>query len=192
MSSVPPSGRFGRRVVATGIDAVLGFALAMFLATTPVGVFFARRAFVMFRIDQPGSVWKGPIPMVLGIFGEIVYTVPFAILIVAATETLIHRSPGKWILGLRIASADGNAGAGLEQRSLRVAGKMVGPGGFVLGLLTGSWLVALCSVVAGCVVITSVLVHRPLHDRVSRTRIVMARRPPRPGPVLPQQGKKNF
>ncbi len=164
----------GRRLAATAIDGCLGVALAILLATTPVGVFFAERAFVMFRIDSPDSVWKGTIPLVLGIFGEIAYTVPFAIFVVVATEALASRSPGKWMLGIRIAAEDGTARAAPMRRSLRVAVKMVGVWGFVLGLLTGSWIVAVCCAAAGFVVIASAPFTRPLHDRASRTRVIKA------------------
>ena len=169
-----------RRLAATAIDGLLGFALAILLSLTKVGAFFAERAVVMLQIDDPTSAWKGPIPLVLGAFGEVSYTVPFAILVVVATEAVLDRSPGKWLVGLRIAVDDaGGGGGGGEGRARweRVAIKTIGLWGVVLGLVLGSWQLALaCVIVGGALTLGAACAGfapwRPPHERVSRTHLV--------------------
>lgn len=128
----------------------------------------------MLQIDNPASVWKGTIPLALGAFGELSYSLPFALLLVVGAEALAGRSPGKWMLGIRIASPDGDSCIMPRALALRATVKTVAFWGCVVGLIAGSWLVALCGVIAGCVVMASVLMYRPLHERVSHTRIVLS------------------
>ena len=163
-----------RRLAATAIDGLLGFTLAIILSLTKVGAFFAERAVVMLQIDDPTSAWKGTIPLVLGAFGEISYTLPFAIMVVVTTEAVLDRSPGKWLVGLRIAVDDGG---GARRRWERVAVKTIGLWGVVLGLVLGSWQLALASVIIGSALTLGAACAgfapwRPPHERVSRTHLV--------------------
>ena len=121
-------------------------------------------------------MWKGTIPLVLGIFGEIVYTVPFAILVVVASEAWTARSPGKWMLGIRVVDESGVAASGATRGALRLAIRTVGSWGVTLGLVTGSWLLALVTATAGCVEMASALSGRPFHERWSHTTLVRGRR----------------
>jgi hypothetical protein len=167
--SGPAPRLLARRAAAAALDAALGFALAMALSVTPVGRYFALRAFDMFRIDSPTTVWKGPIPLILGAFGETVYTFPAALLALLSVEGVTGRSLGKRAFGLRVVAGGGQ---GAAQLRVRFALKTVGCWGFVAGLVSGSWLVALATTAAACVVLPSALAGPGLHDRIGRTTVV--------------------
>ena len=96
---------FWFRVLSGTIDALVGLLLAMLLSGT-TGRWFAGRSFVMLSIGSPDTFWRGPIPMVIGIFGVLVYGLPFALLLVLLPEALFGAGPGKWALGLAVASGD--------------------------------------------------------------------------------------
>ncbi len=81
---------------------MLGFLLCYILHWY-LGYYFASRAVVTFQIGVPGSLWKGPIPMILGIIGTYFYTLPFAFFLAFLPEAFIGWSLGKKLLRLRIA-----------------------------------------------------------------------------------------
>ena len=129
----------------------------------------------MLRVGSPDSVWLGPIPMVLGIFGNLAYGLPFALILVLLAEMFFGAGPGKYLFRMRIARADGGA-AGIGRRALRWAVKCSGLWVMVLALLLGSQLLALLSLAAGCAVSAgSLLALGPerlsLHDRITDTGI---------------------
>ena len=167
------------------VDAALALALAVALASS-VGWFFAERAVGTLRIGQPGTLWRGPVPMALGAVGELVYGLPFAWALIGALDPATGATAGKRLLGLRVredgAEADG-AGAGRRGRRWprwrREAVRSVAAWGWTAALLAGRWEPALAASVAGALVAAGSLLalgpeRRALHDRLSGTRVVRA------------------
>jgi uncharacterized RDD family membrane protein YckC len=95
-----------RLAAAAALDTALGILLAALLAVT-TGRYFAARAAVTFAVGSPTSRWKGPIPMVMGDFGTLVYGIPFALILVSLAEPIAGATPCKRLFGLRIARVDG-------------------------------------------------------------------------------------
>jgi RDD family len=162
-----------RRVMANAIDLLIGLVLGVVLSNTVVGFFFAGRAVVMLRIGAAGTIWKGPIPMILGILGPLVYGLPFAILLVLLTEPLIGTSPGKALLGLTIVPCDGGI---LARRQLwrRAIIKATPFWGLTAALLAGSWMLALVFSLVGVVQLAHMALAlftsiRPAHEAWSGT-----------------------
>lgn len=126
-----------RRLLANAVDATVALGLGLLLSST-LGLYFSSRAVVALEMDSPESVWKGPVPLVLGVFGKLVYLMPFVIFLVLALEAVVDRGPGKALLGLRVSPA----GAGGRERA-PVLGRAVvraGPWGVVAaGLVLGRW-----------------------------------------------------
>jgi len=133
-----------RRLIAGTIDLFGGLVLGIALSNTPVGDFFARRAVVMLRIGAPDTLWKGPIPMLMGIAGRFVYVLPVALLAIALCEPLFGNSPGKAILGLA-SDADGDRADPHARRWIRTAVRAAPWWGLTVALVTGSWVLALVS-----------------------------------------------
>ena len=92
-----------RRFVAAGIDSLLATGLAFLLVDT-AGHFWAERAVVALRVGEPDSLWKGGLPLVLGLLGTLVYGWPFARWLVGMTEAAFGHSPGKWLAGITVRS----------------------------------------------------------------------------------------
>jgi hypothetical protein len=168
----PQSAGFAlRRVGANGIDLLIGLMLGLALSNTVVGFFFASRAVVMLRIGAPDTIWKGPIPMILGILGPFVYGLPFAILLVLLAEPLVGASPGKALLGLTVRPC----GAGMltrRQRWRRAIVKATPFWGLSIALLAGSWVLALLFLIAGVALLADVALSlftalRPVHEIAS-------------------------
>jgi hypothetical protein len=136
-----PASSF-RRLIAGGIDLLAGLLLGAVLANTPAGFFFATRAVVMLRIGAPDTLWKGPVPMLMGIAGTFVYSLPFALLVVALCEPLFGNSPGKALLGLASARG-GDAISSRRRRWLRAFVRAAPWWGLTAALLAGSWVLAL-------------------------------------------------
>lgn len=171
------------RLAAAAIDTLAGAAAGLLLANTRVGYFFAGRAAVMLRIDSPESVWKGPIPMIMGIMGPFVYTLPFTILLIFLIEAAGGASPGKKILGIKVISSGGGRPFP-KQLWYRTMIKTCLLWGLLISLLLGDWRLALCSVILGAAVVLSMLLSlsgltRPLHDILSGTRVDAVRAPVR-------------
>jgi uncharacterized RDD family membrane protein YckC len=162
-----------RRIAANAVDLMLGMVLAYALSGTAVGFYFASRAVVMLRIGAPETVWKGAIPMIMGILGPFVYGLPFAILIVLLAEPSVGISPGKRLFGLRVRSR----GAGAPSRAQywrRAIIKSAPFWGLTLALVAGSWQLALAFSIAGLALLAdvalSLFTSRPaVHDAVSAT-----------------------
>jgi hypothetical protein len=163
---------FLRRAAAGAIDVALGGAVCLLFSKT-VGLFFARQAFVTLRVGQAGTWWTGPVPLVLGMFGEVVYFLPSVLLLIWTLDLLTGATVGKRLLALRERASDGGR-ASLVRRCARTAVQTAGLWGWTVALLIGSWQVALLASAAGVVVIAgSLLALGParltLHDRVTRT-----------------------
>lgn len=176
----------GRRVAAAGVDLLLGLLLGLVLSNTRVGFFFAERAAVMLRIGSPDTIWKGPVPMILGILGPLVYGLPFSILLVMLLEPLTGASPGKGLMGLRIISR-GRSSTVRDQavapRRLwyRTAIKTAPLWGLLVALLAGSWMLALLFALVGCVLVLNFALAQftsieLAHDAIARTGVVRRRR----------------
>lgn len=164
----------GRRLLAAAVDLALGLALALLLAGSS-GHFFAGRAVVALRIGAEGTLWRGPLPMILGYLGPLSYGLPFALLLVHLAEPLFGLTPGKLFAGLAIAGSDG-APAGTSRLWLRTAVKCGGLCLLVLALLAGSWQLAALGVLVTLVFLLGALPAllpsgRSLHDRLAGTAL---------------------
>jgi hypothetical protein len=136
------TGSMWRRVAAVTIDIVVGLALGLLLSQTRVGIFFAERAVVMLRIGSPDTIWKGPIPMIMGYLGTLVYVLPLAFLLVALIGPMTGRSPGNRLL--RVAPNQPT-----QRRWYETAIRTMPLWGLVAALLAGSWQLALLFLIAG-------------------------------------------
>jgi hypothetical protein len=171
-----PIKLFVLRLSAAFIDALLGLTAGFLLALGRIGNFFAERAVVMLRIGSPDTIWKGLIPMIMGILGPFVYSLPLAVFLIMLIEPLTGVSLGKRIVRLRIIPEE-KVTLSSRERWARFAAKTVLFWGLVLALLLGSWVLALCSVVLGCLVLCSFLASfffplKPLHDLLSHTTVI--------------------
>ncbi len=179
-TSGPPARRgLGVRVLAAVIDSVLGLVVALLLAST-TGRWFAGRAVAMLSIGSPDTFWRGPIPMVLGILGPLVYGLPFALLLAWLPEALFGAGLGKWALRLRVGDGTGEP-ARAGSLWVRWAVKCVGLWGMGLALLLGNGPAALVALAAGVIVIAGFIPaagreRRALHDRLSGTAVLRAER----------------
>lgn len=177
---------FWLRLTATGLDAFVGLAAALFLSQV-VGDYFSQRAVVMLRIGELDSFFRGPIPMVLGIFGQLVFTVPISFLLVQILEPMLHASPGKLLLGLSVRTA-ANEPASRRTAWSRFLLKNVGLWGMTLALIAGSWTVGASSLALATAMVAGFgLVAGPrrqaLHDRLVNSAVFDRSRAGRTGPI---------
>jgi hypothetical protein len=152
------------RALAACLDAAAGVGLAVLGAST-LGMFFAHRAVATLHIGEPGTWWKGPIPLMLGVFGEVVYLLPFTFLLVWLSEPLSGATIGKRLLGLRVRCTGGPA-ASPSALWQRFAIQTVGFWGLTVSLLAGRWEIAAVALVCGAAVMVA-----GLHSRLSATRV---------------------
>ena len=167
-----------RRLAADAVDLLAAAVLGVVLANTGVGFFFAMRAVVMLRIGAPDTIWKGPIPMIMGIIGTFVYTMPFAIMVVQLLEPLIRTSPSKALVGLTIVPTAGGA-ASRVQLWRRALIRAIPWWGLTVALLAGSWVLALIFSIVGVLMLGNFLLSlvtpiRPVDDAWSGTCVVRA------------------
>jgi len=167
----------GPRLLATAIDVALGVAVALLLSTT-TGTWFARRAAATLSIGSDGSLWRGPLPMLFGIFGTFLYGFPFAALLVSLPEGLAGAGFGKRLARVEVRLTSGSQAslASLFARwlikwsgfLLVVAGLSFGNASFLGAGLVVAVLVLICFLASAA--------RRPsLHDRLAGT--VAVRRP---------------
>ena len=135
---------------------MVALVLGLMLSQSGVGIFFAERAVVMLRIGNPDTLWKGPIPMIMGYLGTFVYALPLAILLVMLIEPFIGASPGKMLLHLRAVSEDGAAVPSAD-RWHRAAFEATPVLGLVIALLAGSWQIAVIACLTGVALIIRAL-----------------------------------
>jgi hypothetical protein len=174
---------FWLRLFTGSVDGVIGLVVALLLSNS-TGVFFAHRAVVMLEIGSPNTLWQGPIPMVLGIMGTLVYGLPFAMLLVFLPEALSGATPGKCLLRIRVKGRE-DSPATKWRLWLRYLLKTCGLWGMTLALLAGSWELAIIAAVAQIVVLLGFLLcfgtnSLALHDRISGT-VVSSYHMHRPG-----------
>lgn len=154
---------------------LIGIMFGLLLANSGIGFFFASRAAIMLKIDSVDSIWKGPVPMIMGILGPFVYVLPLSILLIMLSEPITGISPGKKILGLKIIPRN-NVILSKKMLWCRSAIKTSFFWGLVLAMLLGNWILALCSVVLGCAVffnmsLTLLFPIKPIHEALSQTSV---------------------
>lgn len=181
VSGSPARCGMGIRLLAAAIDVFLGLFVALLMAGT-TGRWFAGRSVVMLSIGSSDTFWRGPIPMVLGILGPLVYGLPAALLLVLLPEALLGAGPGKWALRLRIV---GGAGETAHARSLwlRWTVKCAGLWGMAIALAVGEGFAALAALAAGLVVLAGFFAaagprRLALHDRLSGAAVFRTGRTP--------------
>jgi len=165
------------RAAAVAIDLATAFVLGIVLSPT-LGIFFAERAVVTLRIGEAGTLWQGPIPLMLGIFGEIVYLLPFVLFVTWALDPMTGATIGMRVMRARVVRLD-QAGLSRRTRWGRVLLLTVACWGWTLGLLTGFWLIAFVASVAGLIVWSGMLLALSrsgltFHDRITGTTVVRA------------------
>ena len=133
----------------------------------------------MLRIDEPGTLWQGPVPMVLGILGPLVYLLPAVFLLVLLPEAFYGASPGKFALGMRVRGEEGEP-APAGRRWLRWGIKTACFWGMTLALITGKWEPAAASIIAGALVLAGFFStlgpsRQALHDHLSGTAVYPSR-----------------
>ncbi len=153
--------------MASVIDASVALGLGLVLAPS-LGLYFSRRAVVALQMDSPASLWKGPIPLILGVFGKLVYLLPLMLVVVLLVEPLFRRSIGKAVTGQRLCASDG-APPSARASWWRFAFK-AGPACIaVLGFVVGSWellvLACLLSVVVAIAFAPVLFGRAALYDR---------------------------
>jgi uncharacterized membrane protein len=161
------------------MDGAFVLLLALLLAST-LGEWCASRTVELLDIGQADTVWRGPVPLVLGILGNVVYALPVVCLIALLPEAVVGRGPGKLVLRLHILHdhsdavvAQGSRGASLPLRFLL---KMLPCVIWVLALafpdsgLAVSFVVTEGLVLVGCLPVFWGGV--ALHDRLASTRVL--------------------
>jgi hypothetical protein len=156
------------------VDASAAFVLGVFLAPS-LGMYFSQRAVVALQMDSATSLWKGPLPLILGAFGKLVYLMPLMLLVVFVTEPLFHRSVGKLVTGQQLSSSTGSvsmsAHAAWRRFILKACPLIVA----VVGLIVGRWelLVAatLLSLLVAAAFVPVLFGHSALYDRWSSTHV---------------------
>jgi len=158
-----------RRAGAALVDLALAVALTFALAPT-AGVWFAGRSIPMLHVGEPGTLWRGPVPMMLAIGGRLVFGFPFAATLILLAEPLFGGGVGKRLVGLRIAGV--SPGARPWRRFLVKASPAWG---MTAALVAGSaWLAAaaaLAAVVVGIGSLGPLVGRRALHDRAAGTDV---------------------
>ena len=169
---------FWIRAGAAGIDAAVGFVACLLLSST-LGHFFAARAVVTLRIGAPDTLWKGPLPLMLGVVGEVVYLLPCALLLAWILDPLTGATAGKRLLGLRVRGACGRP-VSRPRFWHRAALQTIGMWGWTLALLAGDWRIAVLATTACGIILLGSLAalgsdSLTLHDRLSATMVCRVR-----------------
>lgn len=164
-------------MTAAVVDGVAALALALTFSQS-LGFYFSSRAVVAFQMDSPTSWWKGPIPLVLGVFGKLVYLLPLACIVVLLAEPLFRRSLGKAVTGLELRCGDGATLDATTSWS-RFIVKAAPLGAAVAGLLVGRWellVLAIClAMIVGLGFAPVLFGRRALHDRWVGTSVALAK-----------------
>lgn len=150
--------------MAAGLDTGLGAILAVLLSST-AGLYFAHRAVVMLHIGEPDTFWQGPVPLMLGVFGEVIYLLPFAMCLAWAPSAVTGMTAGKWACGLHVRQTDGTP-APRARLFARTTIQTIGGWGWTLALVAGAWQVGAVAT-AAAIVVWSVAVH----DRLTGTAV---------------------
>ena len=140
----------GIRPAAGAIDIVAGVILCYILHWF-IGFYFAFRAMATFHVGQPGTIWKGSIPWMLGMIGPFIYVLPIVFFLIFLPEAIWGQSIGKKIFGLKIKGTP-------KELWLRYLIKTVGFWGITLALILGSWQLLVFFLGAGIIVLLGFLV----------------------------------
>lgn len=164
------------RLLSLIIDLIIALALGLVMSHS-IGYFFATRAEVMLLIGHPQSIWKGPVPLILGVIGPLTYVLPLAVLVVMLAEPLFDTSPGKLILKLKIAGLNGDRPS-VRNLWLRHLVKTSPLWLMNLGLITGMWHIAVMAVLVFAVLVAGFFLSLGLerlawHDKISRTSVFL-------------------
>jgi hypothetical protein len=159
-------------LAAGGVDLLVALVLALLLQST-TGAFFAERAATLLRVGEADTVWRGPIPLILGAISHLSYGYAFAWLVVLLPEAWSGTSPGKLLVRSMIAP---------ETPSRRIGRFLIKTSGawiFLSALLVGWWPLAILAVACGAAVAVGLLLipfgsRRSLHDRLADTSVVAA------------------
>ena len=167
--------RFYKRIFAVLIDFLTGIGLGLLMSHS-FGYYFAQRAEVMLRIGAPDSLWRGPIPMLLGVVGPFTYILPLALYLIFLTEPLFNNSLGKQLFKLKITDHLGNSPQS-KQKWIRHFIKTSPLWIMILALVLGSWQIALISVMSAFVVLlgSGVFIGSKkltLHDFLAKTTVL--------------------
>ena len=173
-ASETSAGSRARRGLAALIDFLLALALA-FLLLESTGEYFAARSVPTLHVGEPGTWWRGPVPLVLGLFGTLVYGFPFAYAAVLGTALLFGRTPGQIVARLEVVEAAGDAasrGAVCRRFLLHAAGAI----GMTFALVIASWPLLAAAVLFGLFIAAESAFAalgggRSLVDRWSRTNV---------------------
>jgi len=136
---------FGYHLLATLVDSCCGLVLGHLAAST-LGGFFVDRAVATLHIGQPDTIWKGPLPLALGLFGNLIYALPFVLSILWLSEPLFGASPGKQLLRIEMLTRHGGV-LFIGDRWRRYLLKTGGLWLMVVGLLFGNWQLLLAGAV---------------------------------------------
>lgn len=165
-----------RRLVSALLDTAAALLLTGLLAST-MGMYWAQRAMVTFRIGDPESPWKGIGPMLLGLTGPVAYGFAAGLVLVLLGEPMFGTSPGKLVTNTWILPAKESRGR-RGPLVIRFLVKMSGPLLYCLALVAGRWEILPLAALA----VLSVLVGecglwmakgRTLHDRAAGTSVYL-------------------
>ena len=165
---------FRVRLIAAAIDSVVSVIVSALLANT-FGHYFAERAADAFRVGSPDTIWKGPIPMILGAVAPVSYGFAFAAILVLLMEPWFHVSPGKLLTGSIITGREGHLprfGTAWARFFLKTLSLWI----FLFALVGGDpFGVAAAAVVAALTLAGFFLVassrSTTLHDRITGTEV---------------------
>ena len=122
------------------------------------------------------SLWKGPIPFLMGIVGPFSYVLPAAALLLLLSEPLFGQSPGKLIVKIAIKDEVSTVPS-LAKRWIRHLLKTLSLWLVNLALIVGVWQIALIAVFFAIYTFVNFLLslgfkHQTFYDRIAKTHIV--------------------
>jgi hypothetical protein len=160
-----------RRFLAALCDSILVVLLGLLLWSS-LGQWAATRATQLLRIGQPETFWHGPIPLLLGVIGNLTYALPVLSLIILLPEAVGGSGAGKLATRLRIVGLDPAGGHSLQKRyAVKCAPCLVWLGALSIGQTWTLWVLG-AAVTMACLGMLPVLGGRPtLHDRLARTQV---------------------
>lgn len=170
----PASGP--RRLVSALLDLAAALLVTGLLAST-MGMYWAQRAVVTFRIGDPESPWKGIGPMLLGLTGPVAYGFAAGLVLVLLGELMFGTSPGKLATNTWILTAN-KTRARSGPLVIRFLVKLSGPLLYCLALATGRWEILLLAALAGVSVLVGgcclwIANGHTLHDRAVGTSVYL-------------------
>jgi hypothetical protein len=165
-----------RRLASALLDGAAALLVTGLLAST-VGMYWAQRAVVTFRIEDPQSPWKGIGPMLLGLTGPVAYGFAAGLVLVLLGELMFGTSPGKLVTKTWILTAN-ESRAPMGPLAIRFLVKMSGPLLYCLALITGRWEILPLAAIAGLTILVGgfgqwISKGRTFHDRAAGTSVFL-------------------